>query len=200
MVSRGSRRRRAPQSYKPVASELVFIDDLEVWVLYKRVKNIALRVKSPDGRIVASVPVGAPLALVESFVRERHDWLLDQQRKVASSTMARAADASKEEVEQWRAVVAAFVPPLVEKWEHVLGVKAGKLAYRNMRSRWGSCQPSTGRICINIRLALYPPECLEYVVVHELCHLLVAGHGPDFYALMDKALPTWRHARALLKS
>ena len=51
-------------------------------------------------------------------------------------------------------------------------MKAQKLAYRNMKSRWGSCQPSTGRICINVRLALYPPECLEYVVVHELCHLL----------------------------
>ena len=62
----------------------------------------------------------------------------------------------------------------------ILGVRAGKLAYRNMKSRWGSCQPSTGRICINVRLALYPPECLEYVVVHELCHLLVHGHGPGF--------------------
>ena len=63
-----------------------------------------------------------------------------------------------------------------------------------MTSRWGSCQPATGRICINVRLALYPPECLEYVVVHELCHLRERGHGPAFQALMD-ALPA-RLARA----
>ena len=61
-----------------------------------------------------------------------------------------------------------------------MGVKAGRLAYRNMTSRWGSCQPATGRICINVRLALYPPECLEYVVVHELCHLRERGHGQRF--------------------
>ena len=77
---------------------------------------------------------------------------------------------------------------------------AGSLAYRNMRSRWGSCQPETGRICINTRLALYPPECLEYVVVHELAHLLEANHGPAFYAILDRALPTWKSARDKLRS
>ncbi|WP_270295883.1 M48 family metallopeptidase [Eggerthella sinensis] len=81
----------------------------------------------------------------------------------------------------------------------IMGVKAGKLAYRNMTSRWGSCQPATGRICINVRLALYPPECLEYVVVHELCHLLERGHGPRFKALMDAFMPDWRTRRAKLR-
>ena len=77
-------------------------------------------------------------------------------------------------------------------------VKAKKLDYRKMKSRWGSCQPSTGRICINIVLALYPPECLEYVVVHELCHLLVPGHGPQFRELMDRVMPDWRTRKAKL--
>ena len=80
-----------------------------------------------------------------------------------------------------------------------MGVHVGKLAYRNMTSRWGSCQTKTGRICINVRLAAYPPQCLEYVVVHELCHLLEPGHGPRFWALVDGFLPTWREAKALLK-
>ena len=80
-----------------------------------------------------------------------------------------------------------------------MGVRAGKVAYRNMTSRWGSCQPSTGRICINVRLALYPPECLEYVVVHELCHLLERGHGPRFHELMDAFMPDWKTRRAKLR-
>ena len=99
----------------------------------------------------------------------------------------------------WRAVVEACVPALVEAWEPIMGVKAGKLAYRNMTSRWGSCQPATGRICINVRLALYPPECLEYVVVHELCHLLERGHGPRFKERMDAFMPDWRERRAKLR-
>jgi hypothetical protein len=95
--------------------------------------------------------------------------------------------------------VSACVPPLVEAWEPILGVHAQNLVYRNMKSRWGSCQPATGRICINTRLALYPPECLEYVVVHELCHLLVSGHGPEFHALMTSVMPDWKARRARLR-
>ena len=108
---------------------------------------------------------------------EKRDWIERQQREIAQSPRACAAAATPAEVAQWKAVVAACVPALIEAWEPIMGVKAGKIAYRNMTSRWGSCQPSTGRICINVRLALYPPECLEYVVVHELCHLLERGHG-----------------------
>ena len=122
-----------------------------------------------------------------------------QQQEIAQSPRVEAAAATPTEVAQWKAVVAACVPALIEAWEPIMGVKAGKIAYRNMTSRWGSCQPSTGRICINVRLALYPPECLEYVVVHELCHLLERGHGPRFQALMDTFMPDWRERRAKLR-
>lgn len=102
---------------------------------------------------------------------------------------------AKKEIEAWRAVVKACVPPLVEQWAVILDVHPKTIAYRNMKSRWGSCQPETGRICFNIRLALYPPECLEYVVVHELCHFLEPNHGPGFHALMDRVMPDWPRAR-----
>lgn len=179
--------------------ELVFVDEFEVWILRKRIKNINLRVKPPDGRIEVSAPLRVDTSFVRAFVREKRDWIRKQQERIAASPQGRAAAASPDEVAQWREVVQAFVPPLIAKWEPIMGVKAGKIAYRNMTSRWGSCQPSTGRICINVRLALYPPECLEYVVVHELCHLLERGHGPRFHALMDAFLPDWKAIRAKLR-
>ena len=188
----GGRRDAAP------LEELVFVDEFEVWILRKRIKNINLRVKPPDGRIEVSAPLRVDTSFVRAFVREKRDWIRKQQERIAASPQGRAA-ASPDEVAQWREVVQAFVPPLIAKWEPIMGVKAGKIAYRNMTSRWGSCQPSTGRICINVRLALYPPECLEYVVVHELCHLLERGHGPRFHALMDAFLPDWRAIRAKLR-
>lgn len=181
------------------AKRLIFVDDLEVWVIEKkRLKNVNIRVQ-PDGRVDVSVPVAYPDELVADFVRQKRDWILKAQRRYGGSPMARAATADAAQVREWRQVVEAFVPALVERWEPVLGVKAGPLAYRKMKSRWGSCQPSTGRICINVVLALYPPECLEYVVVHELAHLLVPGHGPEFQAIMDDALPDWRQRRAKLR-
>ena len=184
---------------KTIKEKLIFVDDLEVWVLEKRVRNVSLRVQPPDGRIEVTVPPRTTNRYVEQLVRTRKDWIERSIERVRMSPMAQAGNASPEEVKAWRQVVEACTPPLVAAWEPILGVKAGKLAYRNMKSRWGSCQPTTGRICINVRLALYPPECLEYVVVHELCHLLVAGHGPDFHALMDRVMPDWKQRRAKLR-
>ena len=147
----------------------------------------------------ASAPAWMSPADVADFVHRKHDWIQAQMERVSATPMAQASQASKAEVAQWRAVVQACVPALVAAWEPIMGVKAGQLAYRNMTSRWGSCQPSTGRICINVRLALYPPECLEYVVVHELCHLLERGHGPRFHQLMDRFMPDWKQRRDKLR-
>lgn len=182
-----------------VEEKLLEVDGLPVRLVRKRVKNINLRVLPPDGRVVVSAPLRASEQMVEALVREKRAWIDAKRAQVAASPSAKAAAATPEEVAEWRAVVAACVPPLVAAWEPIMGVRAGKLAYRNMTSRWGSCQPSTGRICINVRLALYPPECLEYVVVHELCHLRERGHGPAFQALMDKYLSDWRTRRAKLR-
>lgn len=70
---------------------------------------------------------------------------------------------------------------------------------RYMTSRWGSCNTGTRAITISSRLAAYPPECLEQVMVHELCHLKVHGHGKDFYDLMDRYYPDWKRIKKMLK-
>ena len=117
---------------------------------------------------------------------------------VRNGSYRSAGAPTQAEIAEWRAVVEAFTPALVEKWAPIIGVRPGKLAYRNMVSRWGSCNVKTGRICINVQLAAFPPECLEYVVVHELCHLHEANHGPRFKALLTRYLPHWRDAEAKL--
>ena len=191
-----SGRTQAQASQPPV--ELV-VDGLVVRLTRKRIKNLNLRIHRSGGFVEVSAPTYVRDRDVERFVREKRPWIDAKIAQVVASPAAVAAEAAPEQVAAWRAVVEACVPALVEAWEPIMGVKAGKLAYRNMTSRWGSCQPSTGRICINVRLALYPPECLEYVVVHELCHLLERGHGPRFKALMDTFMPDWRARRAKLR-
>ena len=166
--------------------ERFMIDGNPVEVTRKRIKNLHLRVAPPEGRVVVSAPFELTDEEIQSFVQSRSEWIRHQRRII------------DEEVAEWRALVKILVPSLVSRWEPVMGVHAGKLVYRNMKSRWGSCQPSTGRICINVRLALYPPVCLEYVVVHELCHLLEPSHGVRFKRLMDTFLPQWREAERIL--
>lgn len=179
-------------------TELV-VDDLPVRIARKKIKNLNMRVKAPDGRIEVSAPLHVSEAAIIGFLREKRPWIDAKRAAIAASPRVEAAEATPEEVTAWRAVVQQCVPALVSAWEPLMGVKAGRLVYRNMTSRWGSCQPATGRICINVRLALYPPECLEYVVVHELCHLREGGHGARFKELMDTYMPDWRERRAKLR-
>lgn len=189
--------RRKPA--RAMAPEVLYVDGIEVRLQRKKVKNLNLRIARDGGHVDASAPAWMTPVDVADFVHRKHDWIEAQMERVSATPMAQASQASKDEVTQWRAVVQACVPALVAAWEPIMRVKAGQLAYRNMTSRWGSCQPSTGRICINVRLALYPPECLEYVVVHELCHLLERGHGPRFHQLMDRFMPDWKQRRDKLR-
>ena len=164
----------------------------------KNMKNVRLRVKA-DGTVSISAPYGVPQRTLEQTVERSADWIARKREELANTPQARAETASAEEQRAWRAVVEAAVPLLLEKWEPVIGVRVKKLAYRNMKSRWGSCQPATGRVCINTRLALYPMECLEYVVVHELVHMLEPSHNARFKALMSEFLPDWKQRQKRLR-
>lgn len=181
-----------------IGHEETDVDGISVRITRKQVKNLRIRVDA-DGSVVASAPVYMSQAQIRRFVASKEDWILGQRIRVESSARLRAETADSREIEGWKAIVQAAVPILLKKWEPVMGVHASVVVYRNMKSRWGSCQPDTGRICFNTRLALYPPQCLEYVVVHELCHLLERGHGLRFKTLMDGFLPDWRQSRDLLK-
>lgn len=181
------------------SGEIAVVDGIEAHIVRKRVKNVNLRIARDGSHVDVSAPSWVSDSEVEAFIRSKSAWIASRMAQAAQTPMACAAQATPEEVAAWREAVSACVPAFVAAWEPIMGVKAGKLAYRNMTSRWGSCQPATGRICINVRLALYPPECLEYVVVHELCHLLERGHGPRFHQLMDAFMPDWKQRRAKLR-
>ena len=87
------------------------------------------------------------------------------------------------------------VPELIAKWERLMGVKVQGVLVRKMKTLWGSCSHERGTIRLNLELAKKPPECLEYIVVHELAHLLEPTHSQRFVALMDKFIPKWRFHR-----
>ncbi len=101
--------------------------------------------------------------------------------------------------ELYRTEVLRALPNVVKRMETRIGVHAARWSVRVMKTRWGSCTPKTGAIRINARLAAYPPECLEFVVAHELVHLLEPSHNARFHALLDEFCPDNRHLAKLLK-
>lgn len=84
------------------------------------------------------------------------------------------------------------VTALIAKWELLMDVKVARFHVQKMKTKWGSCSPSRNSIRLNTDLAKKPPECLEYIVVHEMVHLLEPTHNARFIALMDQFMPKWR--------
>lgn len=102
-------------------------------------------------------------------------------------------------VEAWyRAQLKQAVPALIAKWEPLMGVHVERFYVRRMKTQWGSCSPDSRSIRLNTDLAKKPPECLEYIVVHEMVHLLEPTHNSRFIALMDSFVPKWQFYRAAL--
>lgn len=103
-------------------------------------------------------------------------------------------------LEWYRAQMKEKLPELIEKWEVIIGVKANTVSVKNMLTKWGTCNTKDKRVWINLQLAKKPVECLEYVAVHELVHLLEKNHTLAFIGYMDKFLPDWRVTKEELNS
>jgi predicted metal-dependent hydrolase len=103
------------------------------------------------------------------------------------------ADQRERVLQRWyREQLRLLIPPYIRKWEPVIGVQVADWGIRRMKTRWGTCNVEACRIWLNLELAKKPVQCLEYIVVHEMAHLLERHHNDRFAALMDGHLPSWR--------
>lgn len=102
-------------------------------------------------------------------------------------------------MEKWyRSILSEYINVFVEKWEKKIGVNCSETKIRKMRTLWGSCNNIKKTITLNLELSKKPLECLEYIIVHELIHLIERSHNHKFVALMDKHMSDWRSRRDLL--
>ncbi len=96
-------------------------------------------------------------------------------------------------LQRWyREQLRQVVDPLIEKWATVLGVRVTECRIKRMKTKWGACNAAASRIWVNLELVKKPVQCIEYIVVHELAHLIEQHHDERFVAIMDKHLPQWR--------
>ncbi len=92
----------------------------------------------------------------------------------------------------YRRYMKAILPDLIARWEPILDVRVGDWGVKKMKTRWGSCNIQNRRVWLNLELAKKPPACLEYVLVHEMVHLLERHHNDRFKIFMDRFMPQWR--------
>lgn len=124
---------------------------------------------------------------------------LDHRRITLTVRPGSSAEKREEVMHDWhRALLHQTIPGLIQKWQPVLGVTVSAYFLQRMKTKWGGCNHRTGAIRLNTELAKKPKDLLEYVVVHEMLHLIEPTHSPRFIDLLDKHYPNWREARAEL--
>jgi predicted metal-dependent hydrolase len=112
-----------------------------------------------------------------------------------------SADKRRKAMDEWyRMELKHQIPELITKWQPIIGRSVTKWTVRRMKTKWGSCNRESAHIWLNLELAKKHPHCLEYIVVHEMTHLLERNHNDHFTELMDGFLPDWRARRDELKS
>lgn len=164
-------------------------------VTRKRMKTMRLTVRAPHGEVMVSAPRHVPDATIAAFVAQRVDWIEKHKERLASQPIPLEAGPETEEL---RKRLKRSLPPLVAYWAQQMGVPVPEIAIRRMSTRWGTCNTVTKRVTLNLELARRDPSLLEYVIVHELAHLIERGHNERFYAVMDAHMPDWRLRRRVL--
>tara|TARA_B100000686_G_scaffold239713_1_gene248053 strand:+ start:24 stop:737 length:714 start_codon:yes stop_codon:yes gene_type:complete len=143
---------------------------------------------------------GSEVPLVNTSNSGRHGVKCSKGTLVINAPAESSLDTKEKLLAAWYArEVKIAALPLVDKWESVLRVKAGRLSIQKMKSKWGSCNLQNGNIRLNADLAKFPKGALEHVIVHELVHLIEPSHSKRFYALMDEFLPNWKVLKALTR-
>ena len=147
-------------------------------------KTMSLEIKA-DGSVVVRAPLRLSEAKIQKFVEEKQEWILKNLEKI-----------QKRQHLQNKACV--VIPRRVAYYAEKLGVSYGKITLRQQKTRWGSCA-ANGNLNFNWLLILAPPEVLDYVVVHELCHRREMNHSQAFWKEVEKILPDYRERQKWLK-
>ena len=183
----------------PLARAREFLDRKGDWIAERVRRNIERR-PSPDlaGELPNRIPLWGKLVPRDSIQANSGQAASDRDASGQGAPGQTTIDQAALD-ELYRTEVLRALPDVVERMEARIGVHATRWSVRVMKTRWGSCTPKTGAIRINARLAAYPPECLEFVVAHELVHLLEPSHNARFHTLLDEFCPGNRHPAKLLR-
>lgn len=172
---------------------------MKVIITRKRIKNMYLRV-GEDGTVMVSAPLRASDSEIKSFVESRSKWI----EKAIKKAVKRAEnlpeykahpELKKEAVKELESRLGKRVPLM----EELTGLKCSGWKIRDVKSYWGKCDTATRKITFNLRLVNRTEKELDYVIIHELCHLVYRGHDSRFWALVGKYMPDYKAARKSLK-
>lgn len=174
---------------------------MEVTVIKSKRKTIAIQVNS-DLSVTVRAPYGITEKYIEEFLNKNEIWISKQMHEIkVKKKSIESRDAENITLDKIKALAdqaLEIIPARVEYFAKIIGVTYGNITIRNQKTRWGSCS-SKGNLNFNCLLMLAPPEVLDYVVVHELCHRKQMNHSKAFWVEVEKAFPAYKESIKWLK-
>lgn len=166
------------------------------WIKSNR-KTMVIQVRA-HGEVVVRSPYRVTKVQVESFLRDKKDWIKQQQQRILEEERLQLVITDDQRCEGLKKA-GIIIPQRVAYYAGLMGVHYGRITLREQKTRWGSCS-SKGNLNFNWKLVLMPSEVLDYVVVHELAHLKEMNHSPKFWAIVEQIIPDYRMQREKLKN
>lgn len=151
-----------------------------------------------DGRFVVTIPYRMREHHVVPFMTEKARWIINTLDHVAQTPVARMRRHTQEEYLEHKDAALAFARARVEHFNAIYKFAFGNITIRNQKTRWGSCSRK-GNLNFNYKICLLPEHLADYIIVHELCHLVVFNHSPSFWNLVSRAIPDHRERRKELR-
>ncbi|MBE6667372.1 MAG: M48 family metallopeptidase [Ruminococcaceae bacterium] len=163
-------------------------------------KTCQIQVKA-DGSVIVRAPKRMPLRDIERFVSEKSDWIENafEKNRRAREQIKYTEPLTHEEIGKLANMALEYIPKRVEHYAPIVGAEYGNITIRNQKTRWGSCSGKKN-LNFNCLLMLTDERIIDYVVVHELCHLKEMNHSERFWAEVEKVLPEYKASRAWLKA
>ena len=164
-------------------------------------KTISMEMKNPE-EIIIRAPYHASKAFIDRFIKENESWIRSRAEKLRAARSAAESyidPIPKQEQERLKNEAASYIPQRAAYFAPLIGVTYGRITIRIQKTRFGSCS-AKGNLNFNALLMKMPPEVLDYVVVHELCHRKEMNHSPAFWAEVARILPDYRKRRRWLKT
>ena len=173
--------------------------DISYQIIRSSRRTMSLEIK-PDGRIIVRAPIRLSDARIRKFVEEKQEWILKnlekmEKREEIKEHVKRLSALERQHLQNKACVV---IPRRVAYFADKIGVSYGRITLRQQKTRWGSCA-ANGNLNFNWLLILSPPEVLDYVVVHELCHRKEMNHSQAFWKEVEAILPDYREREKWLK-
>lgn len=170
---------------------------MKVTVIRSNRKTVAIQVNS-DLSVTVRAPYGVTEKYIEEFLNKNEAWINEIKVKKKSIESGNVENVTLDKIKALADQALKIIPARVEYFARIVGVTYGNITVRNQKTRWGSCS-SKGNLNFNCLLMLAPPEVLDYVVAHELCHRKQMNHSKAFWTEVEKAFPDYKKSIKWLK-